>query len=376
MSKRWGQLSALLAKSSIEKRIPLIGEFELTARCNLRCKMCYVSLNENNAEVKGRERSAKEWIKLATEARDAGTLFLLLTGGEVFVRNDFKTIYEEINQMGFHVSIYTNGTMITPGLASWLGKLPPSQMDITLYGASPETYYRVCGDESGFVRALNGVKLLLDQGINVQIRITLVRDNVNDFKRLDEIAKNFNLPLGIVNYISPRRDGNGHIAEDVRLSPQELAEFEHKTSLGDFIESPNPLEDKASEATGMFINPEMYGNNLFNQCDSFPCSNGKNAFWITWDGRMVPCSLMDQPSTDPFEEGFQMAWKRLLKLCDKVPDCKICKSCDLYDYCSTCPAKLINESGSYKTPSSYLCELARERYRLSIEDQFNVGIGG
>ncbi len=364
MSMTWGQLSGLLARNSIEKHIPIIGEFELTPRCNLKCRMCYIRRNYNDSEAINGERTAKEWIQLACEARDAGMLFLLLTGGEVFLRKDFKTIYEEISMMGFNITIYTNGTMITPQAANWLGNIPPSQIEVTLYGSSPDTYGRVCGDPDGFERAVRGIGLLADQGINVQLRTTVVRGNADDFETIADMAKSLGLSLGIVNYISPRREGTLNCPEAERLSPKELAEFEKRVSRYNGKQDngnkypANPIEDKLAEVLKV---PGI----LPGRKNSFPCGNGKNVFWITWDGRMVPCSLMDKPETFPFEYGFMPAWQELQKLCTFVPACEACSRCSFLDYCASCPARLLNETGSFEQPALYLCELAQEREKIN-----------
>ncbi|WFR57887.1 radical SAM protein [Anaerocolumna sp. AGMB13025] len=363
MSMTWEQLGGILDRKTMVKRIPLIGEFELTARCNLRCKMCYICRNTNEKEVIEKERSVTEWIRLAEEARDQGMLFLLLTGGEVFLRNDFKTLYEELSMMGFHITIFTNGTLITPAVADWLGSRMPSQMEVTLYGASPETYDRVCGDYSGFKRAMKGIELLKAQGINLQLRTTIVKENIGDYEYMEDIAKTFGSSLGIVNYISPRREGNLTSPETERLSPVELAEFENRVnenSLVSGLADQYTIEQfKESIPQGLL---EKMGLK-----DAFPCSAGKNSFWVTWDGKMIPCSLMDKVHTYPFEQGFLRAWKDLKTQCDRVPVCKSCSKCSLQDYCTSCPASLMNETGSFMKPSSYLCELAQERKNHDYE---------
>lgn len=84
MGTTWGKLGDKLLKQANQMRIPIGGQFELTSRCNLKCKMCYVSCPSNDKNALSREHSADEWIKIAKEARDAGMLYLLLTGGEVF----------------------------------------------------------------------------------------------------------------------------------------------------------------------------------------------------------------------------------------------------------------------------------------------------
>ena len=43
---------------------------------------------------------------------EAGTLSILLTGGEPLLWQDFWTLYEELVDMGFQVSVNTNGSLI------------------------------------------------------------------------------------------------------------------------------------------------------------------------------------------------------------------------------------------------------------------------
>ena len=68
--------------------IPVAGNFELTARCNFGCKMCYVHDSDGTDEL-----SADQWIEIGRQAVEKGMVFLLLTGGEPFLRKDFKEIY-------------------------------------------------------------------------------------------------------------------------------------------------------------------------------------------------------------------------------------------------------------------------------------------
>ncbi|MFQ9564216.1 MAG: radical SAM protein [Faecalibacillus intestinalis] len=64
-------------------RMPVDGTFELTVRCNLKCKMCLFRHNDSeNKSIIMKEKTTKEWIDMAKQACNAGTLSLLITGGE------------------------------------------------------------------------------------------------------------------------------------------------------------------------------------------------------------------------------------------------------------------------------------------------------
>lgn len=71
---------AFLLRRAAKTGVPITGSFELTPLCNLNCKMCYVRMNRTEQEKISRLQTAEEWTALAEKLRDAGTLFLLLTG--------------------------------------------------------------------------------------------------------------------------------------------------------------------------------------------------------------------------------------------------------------------------------------------------------
>ena len=120
--------------------IPLHGTFELTSRCNFSCRMCYVHNMQNSAELKKRELTAAQWLEIAEEAKRCGTLFLLLTGGEAMLREDFAEIYCKLSVMGFRIVVNSNGSMLTDEILDCFRKYPPGRVNVSVYGASEETY--------------------------------------------------------------------------------------------------------------------------------------------------------------------------------------------------------------------------------------------
>jgi len=63
--------------------------------------------------------------------------WLLLTGGEIFIRPDFLDIYRRLKRRGLLLTLYTNGTMITERAADLLAEYPPSLVEVSLYGITP-----------------------------------------------------------------------------------------------------------------------------------------------------------------------------------------------------------------------------------------------
>lgn len=324
--------------------IPLIGSFELTARCNLRCNMCYIRHDGNDKKVLIAEKTAEEWISIGEQAAKAGTLFLLITGGEPLIRPDFREIYTALNKLGFIITLYTNATLINENFISWIAKIPPNKIGVTIYGASPEVYAAVTGSGSAFQKALNGIDLLMQAGIKVELRTTITRTNIGDIEAMDAIAQKRKLDISHVLSLVKSVRGAASDVENQRLSAAEMKNVSIKEISCDddseVVYKGPPKKVRANDQP-------MY------------CSAGKSSYWISWDGELLPCLLMNEPFFDPFNSSFIDAWEKLKFSIPGITAPKECSYCEFKPYCSVCPAKLQAETGSFEKISPYICELAK-----------------
>ena len=129
----------LFAKA-VNNRLPIYGNLELTALCNMNCDMCFVRLSPQEMKSRGRLRTVDEYIRLVDEMREAGVLFIQLTGGEPLLYPGFKQIYLHLLESGFVVTVNSNGTLIDDEWSDFFAAHPPRRINITLYGADPKTY--------------------------------------------------------------------------------------------------------------------------------------------------------------------------------------------------------------------------------------------
>ena len=163
--------------------IPISGTFELTPRCNFNCRMCYVHLRPEQIPKLGREMGAADWIRTAEEAKEAGTTWLCVTGGEPLVHPEFRTIWKELTQMGFFITLQTNASLIDDNMAEFLEQYPPRAAKVTLYGSNDEVYEQVCRVKNGVTRADAGIRRLRELEIPVQLPSTVIRQNLDDAKK-------------------------------------------------------------------------------------------------------------------------------------------------------------------------------------------------
>lgn len=304
-------LSHYLHNRAAPHGIPLSGTFELTPCCNMACKMCYVRMTRQEQEAIAPLHSADEWLQLGKKARDMGMLFLLLTGGEPFLRPDFRQILQGLHQMGLVISINTNGTMIDEETVSWLRQTPPTRLNITLYGASDETYARLCGNPKGYTQVTRAIRLLREAGLTVKLNCSVTPYNVSDLDAMFAYAQQEDLVIQAASYMFPplRRDRN-MVGLNDRFSPREAAYQMARIQCLTNGENTFLQHMKENSPMELTLNPEE-------DCDSIPgeeirCRAGKTSFWITWDGRMLPCGMFPgEGAENVFQGNFSEIWNRV-----------------------------------------------------------------
>lgn len=331
-----------MLQHSLENHIPYKGTFELTPRCSMKCRMCYMRLDSPQIKEQGRELTTEEWISLGRMAAEAGTLDLLLTGGEPMLRPDFVDIYTALSEMGFLLRVFSNATLVTDRILSLFRERPPQSMEITLYGASRETYAKLGGWDEGYDRAIAAVEELRTFLPSLKLKTTIVRDNAHDFPALLAFANERALRLEPTLMPFPAVRGAISTALTDRLSVDELLAFyrEHDIAVSvDGCGSPDP-ENR----------------------DALFCGAGLNTYTIQWNGDMVACNVDDDPARPigrPLAEGFDAAWKKLegFQCGKRLP--APCRTCPVYGECGCCAVHHRIESGAYDKPARYVCDFYR-----------------
>ncbi|MGN0299238.1 MAG: radical SAM protein, partial [Lachnospiraceae bacterium] len=338
--------------------------FELLPVCNLHCKMCYVRKSMAEVNRMGGLIPAGQWLDWARQARDAGMLFPLLTGGEPFVRQDFQEIMVGMQEMGLQVSINSNGTLIDESMAKWLGQHRPTRINITLYGASEESYQALCGDGDAFNRVHRAVEWLKQYGVPVKFNTSITPENLNDLEAMICYAKSVGSPIQAATYMFPpvRRD-NTMIGQNHRLSPEEaaLARVE-----ADFLQNEPAWFLGQAERYRYFvpITEKMRQNQTEAQPQKMHCRAGRCSFWIDWQGNIGNCGMYTSAKVPLAGHSFEEAWRQVVEQTNQIRYSPVCTNCPNYHLCHACIAMVYNESGDCNGYPEYLCKMneAAARY--------------
>lgn len=348
-----------LYKQAIKNRIPLISAFELSPLCNFSCKMCYVRKSAEEVRREGGIKTLDFWLDIAQQAKEAGTLFPLLTGGEAFLYPHIRELYEAMTKMGMQVSINSNCSCITEETVNWLSKTPPIRINITLYGGSNESYEKLCGDPCGFDKVRRGVKLLADHGIRFQFNCSLTPDNAADMERMMDFAREYGQGLRLATYMFPpmRRTGQSGDYEG-RLTPEEAAYYQ---VLNDWKQLPPErfavLAKNAQHFTE--LTPELLEEAADKPPREMGCLSGRCSYWVDWQGNLSGCGMMDIPKISLRDHSLMEAWKEVVEWTEQLRYSPVCSNCVNRSVCFSCAAMVHNETGSFQGRPVYLCEKAK-----------------
>jgi radical SAM protein with 4Fe4S-binding SPASM domain len=352
----YGTWSLGFHKRSRGARFPINATIELTHRCPLECAHCYNNLPVGDRAARARELSTDEHKRILDELAEAGGLWLLFTGGEIFARADFLDIYKHAKSRGFLITLFTNGTQITPAIADTLVEWPPFAVEITLYGRTRETYERLTGVPGSFDRCMRGIQLLKERGLPVSLKtvaVTINRHEIADMQRFaeDELGVGFKFD-GMIN----ARIDCSHSPLDVRLTPSEIVQLD--------------LEDPARHAEWARLVKDRPavpsppdGGRLPDRDTLYHCGGGLTAFSIDPEGKMNICVLSQNDSYDLRKGSFAEGWNQFLAKTRTKPATRLtkCTNCQIRQLCSTCAATSELEHGDAETPVDYFCEVAHMR---------------
>ena len=352
-----------LCEKATLNHIPINAILELTPLCNMDCDMCFVRLNREEMETKGRLRRPDEWIELGRKMQKAGTMFVLFTGGEPLLYPGFQEVYMAFRKMGMILTVNTNGTLIDETWADFFQQYPPRRINITLYGKDERTYGELCHYPDGYEKTVRAIKLLQARNINLKINGSITPANINDIEELVSIVQGLGAVWKFDTYMYPAsRERERKFASESRLTAKQAADtrvvlMKWKMKKEEFYRFVNEFLIKAEAGVAEAVPMPV------------TCRAGRSSFMINWQGNIRPCVMVPEPSVSVEELGFQAAWNEIVQKTAEIRMSSKCSACSHREICQTCAACAFLESGSYDGVPDYMCQYTDETLRILREEQ-------
>lgn len=166
----------------LRKRVPLFLEWNLTFRCNLRCKYC------GACDARGAELGAEEVQRGLDALRELGAGWVTFGGGEPLLRKDISEILRHAKQKGFYVYLSTNGILL-PEKAEALQWV--DHVNLSLDGGR-EVHDEVRGDGS-FDKTIDAIALCRQQGVDTSLLCVLSSYNLDHTEEVLALASQYGL---------------------------------------------------------------------------------------------------------------------------------------------------------------------------------------
>lgn len=338
--------SASLNTLTLERNIPVSITIELTRRCPLACRHCYLPETRGRARP-GRELDTARWTEILGQLAAAGGLYLVFTGGEPLLRPDLAELCARAKKLKFDVRVFSTGHGLGQARALELKRAGVSAFEISFYGR-PALHDGVTGSKGSFAASLAAARLLKRAGVRVRLKVPLMRANLAQAAWLKALARREGFGIAFDPVITAANDGDKK-ALDLRLGAEELKRA--VKLLGRPAEKCEPARPQTQ--------PPMAAEPAFD----FLCGAGRNVCAVGPDGSLYPCLQLPLKLGNLARARFSSIWRssRWLKKWRRAgeKDLKTCAACRDAAFCSRCPGVSLVEEGDVFAPNRPACELAR-----------------
>lgn len=309
-------------------------EMCITSTCNLKCKHCYQHFEKNKYII-----SKDKVIEIIDYACDHGCKQLILSGGEIFTRQDVYEILDYVFSKDLELILVTNGTLINlDKIKRYINKKLLFQISID----GDEKWHDERRGKGNYSKTISTISKLKEFGFKVKANVTLDNDN---YKMIPSII-------------------NNELFDEVTFLP--VANV-GAAKLNNLNQSCNEL----NECIEMLYKNTPKTRTICDKCSIFP-----NGLSINYDGFVYPCSIardfkmlplgniLEKPIKDVIDEFCNTKEAKQLfeyKGNDQIEKCKNCcknKMCN-----QGCRIKALKFSGSIYDADPFCCKVFNGEYK-------------
>jgi len=261
-------------------------EFQITKRCNLRCRHCYIGSPEDV------ELPMEKMKTVLDEFERMQGLRLLITGGEPLMHRDFAEINELLTGYAFRKILFSNGLLLTKGR---LRSLAVNEIQVSIDGL--EKGHEALRGRGTFKRDLEAIRIAREAGFDVSVSTMIHAQNLDEFDGMERLFRT----LGIKDW-----------SVDVPCAAGRLRD--------------NPSFGLEPGVAGRFLG-YGFGDGLHGGGKGFAC--GLHLASVLADGMVAKCAFYRFAPVGSVDEGLGVCWSRISPL----PLDKLQCNCAVRDTC-------------------------------------------
>ncbi|HTZ17690.1 MAG TPA: radical SAM protein [Dissulfurispiraceae bacterium] len=297
-------------------------EFQITDKCNLKCRHCYVG------ESRNREMSISKCKAVLDEFEAMQGLRLLITGGEPLMHSHFPELNRLLPKYGFRKILFSNGLLLNQ---KYIAELHVDELQISIDGM--EHGHDAVRGKGTFRKAVKAVGEVIDAGMQVSVATMVHRENLSEFDEMEGLFRGLGIREWTVDV--PCVEGN--------------------------------LKDNSS----LWVDPEIggrffkygYGGGLHGGERGFGC--GLHLAAVLAGGEICKCAFYHDRPDGNVMEGLAAAWERIRPVDLKALDCTRV-SCAVLDECrGGCRFRAAAVSGDFQGTDHAVFGAERDLYKCA-----------
>ncbi len=304
-------------------------QWHITERCNLKCKHCYFDpvYLKNELSMDKLLSFLEQYLELMKKwGLDRKKNRVSITGGEPLKRNDFFELFEMLyeNREKTRYALMTNATTLEKKTVKRIAELKPENVQVSLEGIG-KANDQIRG-EGSFEKARAGIRLLVSEGLNVSISMTVTRANLNQIPGMLDFCKKEGIRSIGIRRLVPI--GRGEKIRSLMLSPTETKRL-YQYILKKQQANDNPLFRIGIGCEGGIVSQE----GLFNPKT---CSAGYNSITVLPNGDVFPCRRLPLKAGNILEKSLEDIYyssNELIKLRNLNNSDPACKACPYWIEC-------------------------------------------
>lgn len=322
---------------------PIICQWDITGRCNLRCAHC----RAKGLREKGKELGFSKVISILENLFSfAPDVHLVFAGGEPLMRRDLREILFWTREQSDHnggIDILSNGTLIGRDNIEWLSETV-DRFHISLEGASPKANDAIRGNGS-FQKALDGISLLLDYDVAVAVRMTYLNQKEKEVESLVRFLPKIGVSVFNFRYVVPVGSAKGAFISALQYERlcRKIWTLGKELGVQTYYSDPFPamLIDKESWEKIERDRKLMSGGAVTG------CSIGFNALYLDPEGIVRACPYLPLKCDDANKKPLEKIWfqNKTLKSFRKIRGALEgkCGKCEYKFACGGCRAAALAE---------------------------------
>ncbi len=336
---------------------PLMVVWNITQACNLTCKHCY---QDATRKPQPDELSWEEKRSVLDQMSESYVPFVAFAGGEPLVCKDIWRVLEHCRKRQIHVSVATNGTLLTREICHRLADYGVKYVEVSLDSHVAEEHDDLRGLKGAWARSVQGIQnVARTPGLRVGMATCFTRHNAHQADAVIQIAKDLGCTTFVHFNFIPVGRGREVAAWDLTPTQREtlLGTLNRHLQEGQIsIMSTAPQFGRVCLLYGPqdgLMATGHAGSGKGKQARVLSkyiggCGAGRCYCSVQPNGQVTPCVFMPSEVVgDLRTQSFEQIWRNPLfeLLADRDDRGDHCGICDFRHFCGGCRARALYYTG-------------------------------